>query len=64
MVARSLEWFEFFDEVTKLVAARQVWTVMPYTNFAFVIWHFDLASQQNSMISYPMAAIEVIINKN
>ncbi|XP_043467460.1 chromosome transmission fidelity protein 18 homolog isoform X2 [Leptopilina heterotoma] len=58
-VARSLEWFEFFDEITKTVAARQVWTVMPYTNYAFVIWHFDLASQQSSKLSYPLTVSEV-----
>lgn len=59
LVARSLEWFEFFDEITKTVAARQVWTVMPYTNYAFVIWHFDLASQQNCKLSYPTTVTEV-----
>ena len=58
-VARSLEWFQFFDEVIRLVSARQVWTIMPYTNYAFVIWHFDLASSQNPILSYPMAAFEV-----
>lgn len=62
LVARSLEWFEFFDEITKTVAARQVWTVMPYTNYAFVIWHFDLASQQNCKLSYPTTVTEVRIS--
>ncbi|XP_051170661.1 chromosome transmission fidelity protein 18 homolog isoform X2 [Leptopilina boulardi] len=58
-VARSLEWFEFFDEVTKMISARQIWTVMPYTNYAFVIWHFDLANQQNSKLSYPTTVNEM-----
>ncbi|KZC08339.1 Chromosome transmission fidelity protein 18 like protein [Dufourea novaeangliae] len=46
-IALCLQWFQFFDEVLSLIATRQVWSVMPYTNYAFVTWHLYFAKTNN-----------------
>ncbi|KAG7211889.1 hypothetical protein KM043_011100 [Ampulex compressa] len=58
-ICLSLEWFQFFDKVLSLVANQQVWSIMPYTNYAFVAWHLLLAKTRCPRLSYPSIVYEV-----
>ncbi|KAM0725880.1 Chromosome transmission fidelity protein 18-like protein [Formica fusca] len=59
-VSTSLEWFQFYDLVTSLVLHKQVWALMPYTNYGFIAWHLHLARTQKVKLSYPTIINEVI----
>ena len=59
VISKSLEWFQFYDEVSTVVMTKQDWRVMPYTNYAFVAWHFGFATNQFVKLSYPYAVAEV-----
>ncbi|EFN74480.1 Chromosome transmission fidelity protein 18-like protein [Camponotus floridanus] len=59
-VSVSLEWFQFYDLITSLVTHKQVWSLMPYTNYGFVAWHLHLARTQKVKLSYPTIISEVI----
>ncbi|XP_072767686.1 chromosome transmission fidelity protein 18 homolog [Anoplolepis gracilipes] len=59
-VSTSLEWFQFYDLVTSLVIHKQVWSLMPYTNYGFIAWHLHLARTQKVKLSYPTITNEVI----
>ncbi|XP_015591485.2 chromosome transmission fidelity protein 18 homolog isoform X2 [Cephus cinctus] len=55
----SLQWFQFFDRITTFVMNTQIWSAMPYANYAFVAWHFNLAANNNIQLSYPSVMYEV-----
>ncbi|XP_011639488.1 chromosome transmission fidelity protein 18 homolog, partial [Pogonomyrmex barbatus] len=59
-ISISLEWFQFFDSVTSLIAYKQIWSLMPYTNYGFIAWHLYLAQTQKIKLSYPSVTNEVI----
>ncbi|KAL6423197.1 hypothetical protein ACFW04_010103 [Cataglyphis niger] len=59
-VSMSLEWFQFYDLVTSLVTHKQVWSLMPYTNYGFIAWHLHLARIQKVKLSYPTIVTEVV----
>ncbi|XP_012263306.2 chromosome transmission fidelity protein 18 homolog [Athalia rosae] len=58
-VARSLSWFQLYDELSTVVMSQQAWNLMPYTNYAFVDWHLDFAGVQNPKLTFPTATSEV-----
>ncbi|XP_033340311.2 chromosome transmission fidelity protein 18 homolog isoform X1 [Megalopta genalis] len=58
-VALCLQWFQFFDEIISLVANAQVWSVMPYTNYAFIMWHLYFAKSRSVKLSYPSVQYEM-----
>ena len=58
-VVQCLQWFQFFDEITSLIASLQVWSVMPYTNYAFITWHLNFAKPRSAKLSYPSISYEV-----
>ncbi|XP_014217281.1 chromosome transmission fidelity protein 18 homolog [Copidosoma floridanum] len=58
-VYKSLQWFEFYDEVNTLVMQHQTWMLMPYANSAVVAWHLYLAASQVPKITYPTIQFEV-----
>ena len=58
-VVQCLQWFQFFDEITSLIASLQVWSVMPYTNYAFITWHLYFAKPTSTKLSYPSITYEV-----
>ncbi|XP_076672404.1 chromosome transmission fidelity protein 18 homolog, partial [Andrena cerasifolii] len=58
-VVQCLQWFQFFDEITSLIARFQVWSVMPYTNYAFITWHLHFAKPIRAKLSYPSITYEV-----
>ncbi|EZA52142.1 Chromosome transmission fidelity protein 18-like protein [Ooceraea biroi] len=58
-VSASLEWFQFYDLITSLVMHKQIWSLMPYTNFGFIAWHLHLARAQKAKLSYPTVVSEV-----
>lgn len=60
-VSASLEWFQFYDLITSLIAHKQVWSLMPYTNYGFIAWHLHLARTQKMKLSYPTIINEVSI---
>lgn len=60
-VSVSLEWFQFYDLITSLVTHKQVWSLMPYTNYGFIAWHLHLARTQKVKLSYPTIINEVSI---
>lgn len=60
-VPMSLEWFQFYDLVISLIAHKQIWSLMPYTNYGFIAWHLYLARTQKMKISYPTVTNEVSI---
>ncbi|XP_054012649.1 chromosome transmission fidelity protein 18 homolog [Hylaeus anthracinus] len=55
----SLEWFQFFDEILSFVASFNVWSVMPYTNYAFIAWHLNFAKAKHAKLSYPTITFEI-----
>lgn len=57
----SLEWFQFYDLVTSIVTHKQIWSLMPYTNYGFIAWHLHLAQTQKMKFSYPTIINEVNI---
>ncbi|XP_071574574.1 chromosome transmission fidelity protein 18 homolog isoform X2 [Temnothorax nylanderi] len=59
-VPMSLEWFQFYDLITSLVTYKQIWSLMPYTNYGFIAWHLHLARTQKVKLSYPTVINEVI----
>ncbi|XP_031840583.1 chromosome transmission fidelity protein 18 homolog [Nomia melanderi] len=58
-IVLCLQWFQFFDEVLSLVANSQVWSVMPYTNYAFITWHLYFPNAKNIKLSYPSVPYEM-----
>lgn len=58
-VAKSLDWFQFYDEINHAVMSHQSWSLMPYTNYGFIVWHFHFAGIQNPKLAYPTAEAEV-----
>ncbi|XP_074102404.1 chromosome transmission fidelity protein 18 homolog [Cotesia typhae] len=58
-VSGSLEWFQFYDQVTTVVATKNDWQVMPYTNYAFASWHLGFALPRAPKLSFPYTATEV-----
>ncbi|XP_032677350.1 chromosome transmission fidelity protein 18 homolog isoform X2 [Odontomachus brunneus] len=58
-MSTSLEWFQFYDLITSLVMHKQVWSLMPYTNYGFIAWHLHLARTQKVKLSYPTVFNEV-----
>lgn len=62
-VSGSLEWFQFYDRVTTVVATKNDWQVMPYTNYAFASWHLGFALPRAPKLSFPYTANEVNKNK-
>ncbi|XP_006610723.1 chromosome transmission fidelity protein 18 homolog [Apis dorsata] len=58
-IALCLQWFQFFDEILSLVANLQVWSVMPYLNYAFVTWHLYFAKSRNAKLFYPSILYEM-----
>ncbi|XP_066590270.1 chromosome transmission fidelity protein 18 homolog [Prorops nasuta] len=59
LISKSLDWFRFFDKVINLVQRTQNWIIMPYTNYAFVIWHLYLSKPRSERISYPTLLYEI-----
>jgi len=60
-VSMSLEWFQFYDLIISLVLHKQIWSLMPYTNYGFIAWHLYLARTQKMKLSYPIVTNEVSI---
>lgn len=60
-VCISLEWFQLYDLIMSLVMHKQIWSLMPYTNYGFIAWHLHLAQTQKVKLSYPMIVNEVSI---
>ncbi|EGI65784.1 Chromosome transmission fidelity protein 18-like protein [Acromyrmex echinatior] len=58
-VPMSLEWFQFYDLVISLVLHKQIWSLMPYTNYGFIAWHLYLARTQKMKLSYPTVTNEI-----
>ncbi|XP_018394126.1 PREDICTED: chromosome transmission fidelity protein 18 homolog [Cyphomyrmex costatus] len=58
-VPTSLEWFQFYDLVISLVTHKQIWSLMPYTNYGFIAWHLYLARIQKMKLSYPTVTNEI-----
>ncbi|XP_078042301.1 chromosome transmission fidelity protein 18 homolog [Augochlora pura] len=58
-VDECLQWFQFYDEIISLVANAQVWSVMPYTNYAFIVWHLYFAKSRSVKLSYPSVQYEM-----
>ncbi|KYN42346.1 Chromosome transmission fidelity protein 18 like protein [Trachymyrmex septentrionalis] len=58
-VPMSLEWFQFYDLVISLILHKQVWSLMPYTNYGFIAWHLYLARTQKMKLSYPTVTNEI-----
>ncbi|XP_012539347.1 chromosome transmission fidelity protein 18 homolog [Monomorium pharaonis] len=59
-VPMSLEWFQFYDLVMSLVLQKQIWSLVPYTNYGFIAWHLHFARTQKTKLSYPTIINEVI----
>ncbi|XP_011497197.1 PREDICTED: chromosome transmission fidelity protein 18 homolog [Ceratosolen solmsi marchali] len=59
VIYKSLEWFQFYDEVNTFIANRQSWMLTPYTSSAFVAWHLHLAGFHSSKITFPTIPFEV-----
>lgn len=60
-VSISLDWFQLYDLIMSLVMRKQIWLLMPYTNYGFVAWHLHLARTQKVKLSYPTVINEVSI---
>lgn len=60
-ISTSLEWFQFYDLITSLVIRKQIWSLMPYTNYGFIAWHLNLARPQKVKLSFPTIINEVSI---
>lgn len=58
-VAKSLDWFRIYDELNHAVMSQQAWNLMPYSNYAFVAWHFSFAGIENPKLTYPTNENEV-----
>lgn len=58
-IPTSLKWFQFFDKISLIVEKQQAWSLMPYTNYAYVAWHLNFAKIRNPKVSYPSVVYEV-----
>ncbi|XP_046610675.1 chromosome transmission fidelity protein 18 homolog [Neodiprion virginianus] len=58
-VAAALDWFQLYDVLNDTVMSQQTWNLMPYSNYAFVAWHFAFAGIQNPKLTYPTVENEV-----
>lgn len=66
-ISEAAEWFQFYDEISTCVLHNQSWSIMPYTNYAFLTWHLNLSTMQVPKLFYPVIIFEVntflLINK-
>ncbi|XP_034948783.1 chromosome transmission fidelity protein 18 homolog [Chelonus insularis] len=58
-ISKSIAWFPFYDEISTHVMTKNNWQIMPYTNYAFVSWHFGLATSKNPKLNFPYTMAEV-----
>ncbi|XP_076171216.1 chromosome transmission fidelity protein 18 homolog isoform X2 [Ptiloglossa arizonensis] len=58
-IVLCLQWFQFFDEILQFLLNFQVWSIMPYTNYAFIIWHLYFAKERHVKLSYPSVPYEM-----
>ncbi|XP_043248448.1 chromosome transmission fidelity protein 18 homolog [Colletes gigas] len=58
-IVMCLQWFQFFDEIVSFIAKFQTWSVMPYTNYAFITWHLYFAKARHVKLSYPTVPYEM-----
>lgn len=58
-ICESLEWFCFSDVVNKQIYTLQNYSLMPYLQYAFVIWHFAFGTYNWNKLNYPSASYEV-----
>lgn len=57
----ALEWFCFFDLVNTQIQTTQNYSLSPYLQYGFVIWHFIFASLSWQKINYPSVSYEVSV---
>lgn len=60
-ICESLEWFCFSDVVNKQIYTLQNYSLMPYLQYAFVIWHFAFGTHNWNKLNYPSAGYEVSV---
>ncbi|XP_047362161.1 chromosome transmission fidelity protein 18 homolog [Vespa velutina] len=57
-ISEAAEWFQFYDEISTSVLHNQSWSIMPYTNYAFLTWHLNLSTMQVPKLFYPVIVFE------
>ncbi|XP_014610820.1 PREDICTED: chromosome transmission fidelity protein 18 homolog [Polistes canadensis] len=57
-VSVATEWFQFYDEISTSVLHHQTWSIMPYTNYAFLIWHLYLSTTKIPKLFFPIIIFE------
>ncbi|XP_034178383.2 chromosome transmission fidelity protein 18 homolog [Osmia lignaria lignaria] len=57
-ISTCLQWFQFYDEICSSVGHLQNWSIMPYTNYAFVTWHLYFSKARTVRLSYPSIVYE------
>lgn len=60
-VAEANEWFCFSDRIQQYINQHQNYSVYPYLQFGFVVWHFLFASMAWPKIHFPNQSYEVCI---
>lgn len=58
-VAHATEWFCFSDRIQRHIHQNQNYSIYPYLQFGFVVWHFLFAGLQWPKIQFPNKGYEV-----
>ncbi|KAI4480419.1 hypothetical protein M0802_014239 [Mischocyttarus mexicanus] len=57
-ISVATEWFQFYDRISTSVLHNQTWSIMPYTNYAFLIWHLYLSTTKIPKLFFPVIIFE------
>lgn len=58
-VVEATQWFCFSDTLQRQIQQQQNYTVYPYLQYGFVIWHMLFASLAWPKINFPSKSFEV-----
>lgn len=58
-VCKCMEWFVFNDLMSKQIYILQNYSISPYLQYAFVVWHFVFATHMKQKLNYPSVEYEV-----
>lgn len=58
-VVEATDWFCFNDSVQTKINSVQNYSIYPYLDFGFVIWHYLFATMAYPKITFPQKGFEV-----
>lgn len=57
-IAEASQWFCFTDSLNSLIHQKQNYTVYPYLQYGFIVWHMLFASTRLPKLKFPVQAYE------